>query len=125
MDHDAKVHQAWLLLKITYSLVPIVLGLDKLFAMGWIVNWAKYLSPVVSDALPVTVARILLLIGAIEIITGFFVWFYPRLGGYVVAAWLGLIIVDLASMGGYYDIIARDIVIAIGAIALSWLTESK
>ncbi len=125
MSHDAKVHQTWLLLRITYSLVPIVLGLDKFFAVGWIVNWTKYLSPIVSDALPLTVAQILLLIGVVEIIAGVFLWFYPRLGGYVVAAWLGLVIIDLASIGGYYDIIARDIVIAIGAIALSWLTERK
>lgn len=116
-------NRAQMLLKITYTLVPIALGLDKLFK--WmIVDWGKYASPVIMNLLPIsmTVVHFVMLTGIIEIFAGILVWFYPRLGAYTVAAWMGLIIINLATMNQFYDIIARDAVIGIGAIALGLLS---
>ncbi len=118
-----KVFHTWLLLKITYALVPILVGLDKCFT-GLIVDWSKYVSPFVMEYIPLTMQQFLILVGIIEIAAGVLVWFYPRLGAYVVVFWMVLIILDLASMNAFYDIIARDVVIAIGALALAWLTEA-
>lgn len=118
----AKVSQTWFMLRITYALVPIFVGLDKCFT-GLIVDWSKYVSPVVMAYLPLTIGQLLLLIGVIEIVAGVVVWFYPRIGAYIVVAWMALIILNLASMNAFYDIIARDVIIAIGALALAWLTE--
>lgn len=120
--NNVKIFHTWFMLRITYALVPILLGLDKCFT-GWIVDWSKYVSPVIMAYLPLTVGQLLLLVGIIEIVAGVVVWFYPRLGAYIVVAWMALIILDLASMNAFYDIIARDAVIAIGALALAWLTE--
>jgi uncharacterized membrane protein YphA (DoxX/SURF4 family) len=122
--NNVKVFQTWLMLKITYTLVPILLGLDKCFT-GWIVDWSKYVSPVIMQFIPLTVNQLLIVVGIIEIIAGIVVWFYPRLGAYVVVAWMAVIIFDLATMNTYYDIIARDIVIALGALALAWLSEAR
>jgi hypothetical protein len=121
--NNAKVLHTWLLLKSTYALVPVLLGLDKCFT-GMIVNWTKYVSPFVAENMMVPMPQFLVIVGIIEIIAGFVVWFYPRLGAYVIVAWMGLIILNLASMNTYYDIIARDLVIAIGALALAWLSEA-
>ena len=122
--NNYKVFQTWSMLRITYALVPILLGLDKFFATGLIVDWSKYVSPDVMAYIPLTMAQFLMAIGIIEIIAGFVVWFAPRFGGYLVAAWLALIIVNLAMMHAFYDIIARDVVIAIGALALAMLTQA-
>jgi hypothetical protein len=121
--NNAKVFKTWLMLKITYSLVPILLGLDKCFT-SWIVDWSKYVSPEVMAYSPFSLAHFLTLVGVIEIVAGIIVWFYPRFGAYLVIAWLGLIIINLATLPGMYDIIARDAVIALGALALAWLTEA-
>jgi uncharacterized membrane protein YphA (DoxX/SURF4 family) len=121
--NNAKVLHTWLLLKITYALVPILLGLDKMFT-GLIVNWAQYVSPLISLYIPLAMPQFLLLVGVIEIVAGILVWFYPRFGAYVIVAWMGLIIVNLITMNAFYDIIARDIVIAIGALALAWLSDA-
>ena len=117
-----KISQTWFMLRITYALVPILVGLDKCFT-GLIVDWSKYVSPVVMTYLPLTIGQLLLLVGVIEIVAGVVVWFYPRIGAYIVVAWMALIILNLASMNAFYDIIARDVIIAIGALALAWLTE--
>lgn len=121
--NNAKVLHTWLLLKVTYAIAPILLGLDKIFT-GLIVNWAQYVSPFISLYMPLDMPQFLMAVGIIEIVAGFVVWFYPRFGAYVVVAWLGLIILNLASMNAFYDIIARDIVIAIGALSLAWLSDA-
>lgn len=121
-----KVNHAQLLLKVVYTLSPIIIGLDKCFT--WlIVDWMKYMSPVVVAYLPalVTAAQFVVITGIIEIIAGLIVWFYPRFGAYIVFAWMLLVVVDLASMNQFYDIIARDLVIAAGALALAWLSEAR
>jgi hypothetical protein len=121
--NNTKVMHTWLLLKATYALVPVLLGLDKCY-IGMIVNWAKYVSPLIADNMPVMMPQFIMIVGIIEIVAGILVWFYPRFGAYVIVAWMGLIILNLATMNAYYDIIARDIVIAIGALALAWLSEA-
>ena len=121
--NNFKVFQTWFMLTVTYALVPILLGLDKCFTY-FIVDWTKYASPVVVAALGLSVGQFLVIIGVIEILAGILVWFYPRFGAYLVVAWLALIIINLTMIGGMLDIIARDIVIAIGALALAWLTEA-
>lgn len=128
MDHsiDIKVHRTWLLLKLTYAIVPIIIGLDKVL-FGWkLVDWAKYTNPLIAQWIPIlTIAQIVLISGIIEVLAGIIVWFSPRWGGYLVATWLLLVIMNLLSMNMFYDIAARDFVLAIGAVALAWLTESK
>ena len=119
----ASVNRAQMLLKLTYALVPIIIGLDKIFT--WmLVDWAKYSSPAIIGLLPVSMTTLyfVMLTGIIEVIAGIFVWFYPRLGAYTIVAWMALVIVNLATMNQFYDIIARDGVIAVGALALAWLS---
>lgn len=125
MDHN-KVNQTWFLLKLTYTLVPIIIGLDKCFGW-WLVNWLQYTSPMVADYLPasISVTQFVVITGIIEIVAGVIVWVRPRLGAYIILAWMLLVIGDLASMNKFYDIIARDGVIALGALALAWLSEAR
>ena len=122
--NNNKTYYTWLMLKITYTLVPIVIGLDK--CMGWwLVDWAQYSSSVIMNFLPINVMQFVVITGIIEIVAGILVWFYPRPGAYIIVAWMLLVVANLASMNRFYDIIARDLVIAIGALALAWLTEAQ
>jgi hypothetical protein len=45
----------------------------------------------------------------------------PRFGGYLVAAWLGAIIINLLTLPGYFDVALRDFGLALGALALARL----
>jgi len=47
----------------------------------------------------------------------------PRIGAWVVAAWLAGIIFDLLTLSGYYDIALRDFGLLVGAIALARLAQ--
>ena len=68
-------------------------------------------------------ARVIQLVGIIEVIIGLLIasrW--TRLGAYSAATWLFLIVLNLLSLGTYYDIAVRDIVMAVGAIVLARLS---
>jgi hypothetical protein len=47
----------------------------------------------------------------------------PRYGAYVVAAWLGGIIVNLLTYSGYYDVALRDFGLMLGALTLARLAS--
>jgi hypothetical protein len=114
------VAQAFLLMRVAFTVAPILFGLDK-FAEVLTSNWAAYLAPEFNDLIPGSADDAMLLVGAIEIVAGLVVWFAPKFGGYLVAAWLGGIIVNLLLAGGYGDIALRDFGLLLGALTLTRL----
>ena len=116
------------ILRGVYVALPLLAGLDKVLALipgvrvihpPLLVSWDKYLSPVVRRIVPLAPRRIMDVVGVIEIIAAILVIVRPRLGGYVVAAWLLAIVVNLLSIPGYFDIALRDLALAAGALALA------
>ena len=60
-------------------------------------------------------------VGVIEIVAGLVVALRPRFGGYLVAAWLTGIVVNLLLIPGFYDVALRDFGLLIAAVALARL----
>jgi len=116
-------HQAFLLLRTVFTVAPIVFGIDK-FA-GVLVDWNQYLAPWIDDLVPGTATEAMYAVGAVEIVAGLVVAIAPRLGGWLVAAWLLGIIVDLLTLSGYYDIALRDFGLLVGAVALARLAVRR
>jgi len=65
----------------------------------------------------------MMIVGAIEIVAGLIVAFKPSFGGYLVAAWLWGIIINLLLIPGFYDIALRDFGLSLGALALARLSN--
>ena len=65
----------------------------------------------------------MLVVGVIEIVAGIGVALRPRIFAYVVAAWLGLIIVNLLLIPGYFDVALRDFGLLLAALALARLSQ--
>lgn len=116
---SSPAYQAYQALHIGFTIAPIIAGADKFF--GFLTNWEQYLAPFVATIVPAH--TFMLAVGVIEIVAGLLVAFMPRIGAYVVCAWLLGIIVNLLILGGYYDIALRDLGLAIGAFALGRLSE--
>ena len=49
---------------------------------------------------------------------------FPRIGAYVVAAWLVGIIINLLLVPGFFDVALRDFGLFLGALALARLSET-
>jgi len=116
-------YQAYQLLHIGFVVAPIVAGVDKFFHV--LVNWDQYLAPVVQSMLGGHGHTFMLVVGVVEIAAGLLVAFKPRIGGYVVAAWLLGIVLNLLLIPGYFDIALRDFGLSLGALALARLAEAR
>jgi len=115
--------QAFMLLRIAFTVAPILFGLDK-FAEVMISDWPKYLAPEFNDLIPGSAQDAMYIVGAVEIAAGLVVAVAPRFGGLLVAGWLGGIIVSLLLVGGYADIALRDFGLLLGALTLARLASA-
>jgi uncharacterized membrane protein YphA (DoxX/SURF4 family) len=117
-------YQAYLLLRVGFTVAPILFGLDKFF--NWTVHWPDYLAPWVDDIVPGSAQDFMYFVGVVEIAAGILVALAPRIGAYVVAAWLAGIVVNLltADPPTYYDIALRDFGLLLGALTLGRLAAA-
>jgi uncharacterized membrane protein YphA (DoxX/SURF4 family) len=115
--------QAFLLLRIAFAVAPIVFGIDK-FANVLTDDWTRYLASQFNDIIPGNASDAMHIVGVVEIVAGLVVAVTPRFGGFLVAAWLGGIIVSLLLVGGYGDIAMRDFGLLLSALTLARLASA-
>jgi hypothetical protein len=116
------VVQAFWLLRLGFVVAPIAFGLDKYFHV--LVNWDKYLAPEFTDLFNAKAHTLMYAVGAIEIVAGLVVAVRPRFGGYLVAAWLTGIIINLLMMADYFDVALRDFGLLLAALTLARLASA-
>jgi hypothetical protein len=117
------VAQSFMLLRIAFTVAPILFGLDK-FAGVLTDDWTRYLAPAFNDIIPGSAADAMHAVGVVEVIAGLTVAVMPRFGGLLVAGWLAGIIVNLLIIGGYGDIALRDFGLLLGALTLARLSAA-
>jgi hypothetical protein len=115
--------QAFMLLRIAFTVAPILFGLDK-FANVLTDDWTRYLAPAFNDIIPGNAADAMHMVGVVEIVAGLTVLVSPRFGGFLVAGWLAGIIVSLLIVGGYGDIALRDFGLLLAALTLARLSSA-
>lgn len=113
--------QAYRILQFGFVAAPILAGADKFLHL--LVNWDQYLPRAVANLSPIGGHNLMLVVGVIEIVAGIGVAVLPRVFAYVVAAWLGLIIVNLLLIPGYFDVALRDFGLLLAALALGRLSQ--
>lgn len=120
--HTVEVNQsptAFEILRLAFTVAPILFGLDKFFNL--MTDWTEFLPQFVTDAVNGSV--VMGIVGVIEIAAGIGVWLRPKVFAYVVAAWLGVIIVTLIIAGDFWDIALRDFGLLLAALALGQLAR--
>ena len=115
------VRSVWMVLRITFGIVPIVAGIDKFTDL--LVNWDMYLHPGIASMLPFSPHVFMQIVGVIEIVAGLIVLAKPSVGGWIVMAWLICIALTLIASGKFLDVAVRDIVMSIGAMSLARLSR--
>ncbi|HEX6498897.1 MAG TPA: hypothetical protein VF054_07670 [Micromonosporaceae bacterium] len=110
---------AFTLLRVGFTVLPIVFGLDKFTDL--LVHWDAYLAPWIARLSPLSTHQTMLVVGVIEVVAGIAVAVKPRYGALLVAAWLAGIVVNLVSYPGFYDIALRDFGLMLAALTLARL----
>src|SRR5919202_6141488 len=112
-------YQAYLMLRLAFTVAPIAFGLDKFFNV--LTSWPHYLAPWVNDIMPGSGQDFMYFVGVVEIVAGLVVLVRPKFGAPLVAAWLGGIILNLLTYSGFYDVALRDFGLMLGALTLARL----
>jgi uncharacterized membrane protein YphA (DoxX/SURF4 family) len=117
---DHRTENAYWALRLVFGLVPIVAGLDKFTNL--LTDWTQYLSPLAVRMLPVSPATFMGVVGVVEIVVGLGVLAgHARVFGWIAAAWLAGIALNLLTTGKFFDVAARDAALAVAAYALARL----
>jgi hypothetical protein len=119
---DNPAYQAFLALRVGFVVAPILFGLDKFTNL--LADWTTYLAPAIDRLVPGSASSAMLAVGVVEIVAGLVVAVRPRVGGYLVAAWLAGIIGNLLLLGGHGDIALRDLGLLLAALALARLATA-
>jgi DoxX len=71
-------YQAFWLLRIGFTMAPILFGIDKFF--NWTVHWPDYLAGWINDLMPGSAQDFMYFVGAVEIAAGLIVAVAPLIG---------------------------------------------
>ncbi|HEY7075758.1 MAG TPA: DoxX family membrane protein [Solirubrobacteraceae bacterium] len=112
-------YQAYLMLRLAFTVAPIAFGLDKFFNV--LTDWPHYLAPWINDIVPGTAQQFMYFVGVVEIVAGLVVLVRPKYGAPLVAAWLAGIIFNLLTYSGFYDVALRDFGLMLAALTLTRL----
>ena len=104
---------AYRLLRIGFTVAPILFGLDKFF--NWTVHWPDYLAPWINNIVPGSGQDFMYFVGGVEIVAGLLVAVVPVIGAPLVSAWLAGIVVNLLTNN---PPLQRTMVCSIGPIFL-------
>jgi hypothetical protein len=121
-DFTNPVGQAFWIMRVIFTIAPILFGLDKFFNI--MVDWSTYLAPWIPNLIHVSPQTFMRGVGVIEIGAGILVGIWPQIFAYVVAVWLWGIIVNLLTLHGYLDVALRDFGLSMGALTLARLAHA-
>ncbi|MEA2569776.1 MAG: hypothetical protein QOI24_1777 [Acidobacteriota bacterium] len=121
---DSRLNSVFYTLRIAFGLTAFLAGLDKFFNL--LTNWEQYASPLVLQIVPLSASTLMRISGVVEMIVGIAVLAgVTRYGGYILVAWLTLIALNLLTIGRFFDVAVRDLVMACGAFALAKISEVR
>lgn len=121
LREDTALAAFWVL-RAGFVVLPLVMGLDKFTNL--LTDWPSYLAPWTLALLPVSAQTAMHVVGVIEVVAAAGVALRPRLAAWVVAAWLGGIVLNLLTYPGYFDVALRDVGLLVGAVALGLLSRT-
>ncbi len=113
--------QAYAILHWSLVLVPAIAGLDKFSRV--LADWDAYLAPSVARLLPLPVRETMVAVGVLEVLVAIAVAVRPRIGAYVLSAWVAATVVDLALGLAHLDVALFDLGLVLGALALGRLAQ--
>jgi len=119
---DERLGGTWWALRVSLGVAILLAGIDKFFDA--LTTWSMYLSPLAERLIPVSGDTFLRGAGIVEMLIGVAILTrWTRAGAYALAAWMLATSANLAVARNFWDLVLRDVELAIAAFALARLTE--
>lgn len=113
---QAPAYRAFRLLRLCFFLLPLLEGLDKLFA--WIYRWERFVAPQLPRLLKINAAQAVQIAGAVEIALALLVLRWPRVGASALFLWLCLGAVNLCLLPALAGLAIERLLLSLGTLAL-------
>src|SRR5437870_12234469 len=112
-------YQAFWLLRIGFTVAPILFGIDKFF--NWTVHWPDYLAGWINNIVRGSAQDFMYFVGGVEIAAGLIVAVAPVIGAPLVAAWLRGSVLNLLPNAPprYYGSALGDLGLKLAGLALA------
>ena len=110
-------------MRLAIGLMATLAGIDKFFNI--LTDWGSYVSPLAVQLLPFSTDVFMSIVGVVEVAVGISILTaLPVVGAYVASLWLLLVAVNL-TLGGYFDVAVRDVVLSIASFTLARLIQVR
>jgi hypothetical protein len=120
VEVSVATYQAYQIMYYAFIALMAVTGLDKFLHI--LTTWEVYVSPAMSSLLHMSPGALSIFAGLIELAAATAVALKPRIGSWVVTVWLWLIVVNLLTMSGHYDLVVSDLALSAAALAFTRLS---
>jgi hypothetical protein len=118
------VNHIWWILRLTYSAGYLLAGADKFLHL--VEDWTKLITHATLLIFHIDLTRLLYIIGSIELAIGILLLTrYVKLGAYLAMIWLLIKSAYIFHTGHFFEIAIRYFVVAMGALALAYLTNIR
>lgn len=119
VDVSRATWQAYQIMYYSFIALMGIAGLDKFFRL--IASWDVYVTPGFASFMHMTPIGVSMLAGVIEIVAALAVALKPRVGSWVVTAWLWLVVINLLATGTYHDVAFADFILSMAGLAFTRL----
>jgi hypothetical protein len=120
VEVSVATYQAYQILYYAFIVLFAASGLDKFLHL--LSTWELYVSPAMASFLHMSPGAIVGFAGLIELAAAAAVALKPRIGSWVVTAWMGLIVINLLTMAGHYDLVLQDAMLLATGVAFTRLS---
>jgi len=120
VEVSVATYQAYQILYYGFIALMGISGLDKFLRL--MANWETYVSPAIARTLHMSQGSISLLAGLIELAAAVAIALKPRIGSWVFTVWMGLIVVNLLTMSGHYEMVLQGLAFMAAGFAFTRLS---
>jgi len=119
VDVSIASYQAYQTLYFAFIALLAVAGLDKFLHL--LRQWETYVSPSMASFFHLSTGAMTIVAGLIEITIAAAIALKPRYGSWAAMAWFGLIIINLLTIPGHYDMVLISAFLAAVSFAFTRL----
>ncbi|HEY3841380.1 MAG TPA: hypothetical protein VGL72_32640 [Bryobacteraceae bacterium] len=120
IEVSVATYEAYQILYYTFIVLMSVAGLDKFLHL--LTTWENYVSPGVASFFHLSAGAVAVAAGLIELGIAAAVALKPRVGSWAVTIWLGLIVINLLTMGNHYETLLMTAALVAGGVAFMRLS---
>lgn len=120
VEVSVATYQAYQILYYAFTALMAVAGLDKFVRL--LSTWDQYVSPAMASFLHLSSGALTILAGIMEVLAAAAVALKPRIGSWVVTVWLWLIVVNLLTMSGHFDMMLSTLALSAAGFAFTRLS---